>query len=886
MLKLRHLVLICGFDCEEEVALQSALPSQADSRVVLDEELGRLVSQGSASLAIVKTAEMAQRLQALNTHPLIVTAEQAEDGVFATLDPKSPSNRLILLRALEYAEMRAENRALQQDWQQVASEIESVFEFGRSSESQRDVTLTLDRLAGSVCRSFGYSACAIELIDKNTWELYIKASYGFSPEAREQRLAIEGSGIVSYVARTGKPVYLEDTSKDERYLSVNPSTRSQLALPLRVGQEIIGVLNIENERVSGFTQRDIFIMTSFAEKVSGLVHQAHLFDLVSRAKSEWESTFDAMADAVFIFDRKRRLRRINRAGAKLMGSKFERLLGQHCCTLFPDEEHTGCLAQRVFTQGQRLVDKQLFGPDQTPVILTSEPIYNDSRQIIGCVTIIRSQTESIKGEAEARNQRDMLATLLENSASAIVYLEPDGRIAWYNIRSMELFGCKSGELSKTYFDQLAPEEYRPQLRRLVSRFSKSPSSFETIFMQGQQFKPVAVTSTPVISEGQHTGTLLILHELTNRAERAIENDRLRALGQLSSGVAHDFNNILAAILGRAQLMQNRVRDPELIKNLQVIERAARDGARMAKRILDFGKPRNSKENYSLVEISELISEALAVTAPRWKDEANRMGRRIEVDFEPMLTVTVFGDGSELREVLTNLIMNSIDALPQGGKIEIDYGIEGKNCYISVTDNGTGISEELKESIFEPFFTTKGEHGTGLGLHLVQNILLDHGGSIQVESEIGKGTTMKIILPLADTPTGPQRIRKMLVEQQPSARILVVDDEEDVLEILADILSSFGHEVTTTNSPENALGLIEREQFALLVTDLGMPRMNGIQLARRAREIRPEVQVILCTGWGEESQMDLNDTVDTVISKPFDLDNISTALRMVLMGERS
>lgn len=884
MLKLRHLVLICGFNSEEEAALRSALPSQADPQTVSTEDLSGLVSRGGVSMAIVKTAEIARQLQTLEAYPLIVAAEET-DGIFATLDARPLSNRLILSRALEYAEMCAENRSLQQDWKQVAGEIESVFEFGRSSESERDVTLTLDRLAGSVCRSFGYSACAIELIDQNTWELYIKASYGFPPEARAQKLPIEGSGIVSYVARTGKPVYIEDITKDERYLRVNASTRSQLALPLRVGQEIIGVLNIESERLSGFTQRDIFIMTSFAEKVSGLVHQAHLFDLVSRAKSEWESTFDAMADAVFIFDRKRRLRRINRAGAELMGSNFERLLGQYCCTLFPDEEHTGCLAQRVFAQGQRLVDKQLFGPDQIPAILTSEPIYSDSRQIIGCVTIIRSQTESIKGEAEARNQRDMLATLLENSSSAIIYLEPDGRISWYNMRSLELFCCNGGELNKTHFDQLAPEEYRPQLRRIISKLSTGPCSFETVFTHGSSTRPVAVTSSPVISEGQYTGALLILQELTDRAERAAENDRLRALGQLSSGVAHDFNNILAAILGRAQLMQKRVNDPELIKNLQVIERAARDGARMAKRILDFGKPRNSKENYAPIEVGELISEALAVTAPRWKDEANRIGHRIDVQFEPTLAVTVLGDGSELREVLTNLIMNSIDALPEGGKIEIDYGIEGKSCYICVTDTGTGIPAELKESIFEPFFTTKGEHGTGLGLHLVQNILLDHGGSIQVESEVGSGTCMKIILPLADTPTGSQRIRQMIVEQQPSARILVVDDEEDVLEILADILGSFGHEVTTTNSPENALGMIEREQFELLVTDLGMPRINGIQLARRARELRPEVQVILCTGWGEESQMDLNGTVDTVIGKPFDLDNISAALRVVLMGEK-
>ncbi|MCS6884762.1 MAG: ATP-binding protein [Acidobacteriota bacterium] len=887
MLKLNHQVLICGFDTEQEDALRQALPPQAAATAVDLERLESTLQDSKFSLIIVGSLDdqILRRLRTTAPNSLVICKGDADESVFATFsDAKSKSTKQLIQRALEYFELRRENLVLQQDWHQVSNEIEAVFGFVRSADSTREVSLILDKLTAALCRSFSYNACAIELVDKNSWELYIKAAYGFPSEARNCRLPIEGKGVVSFVARTGKLVKIDDVTKDERYVSVNPSTKSQVALPLRIGQEIIGVLSVESERLAGFSERDIFILNSFAEKVSGLVHQAHLFDLVARAKNEWESTFDAMADAVFIFDRKRRLRRINRAGTKLMQSSFDKLLGQYCCALFPEEEIKGCLAQRVFNEGRRIVDKQYLGKDNITALFTCEPIYNPQRQLIGCVTVVRNEMDTARGEAETRSQRDMLATLLENSSASIIYLDSEGRIAWHNIRAMELCGCETGELKKMPFEMLAPEEYRPQLRRIISKLASTAANFETVLAHPQANKPVSITSTPILAEGKHIGTLLVVQQLINRTEKAMENDRMRALGQLSSGVAHDFNNILAAILGRAQLMQKRTSDPDFLKNLQVIERAARDGARMAKRILDFGKPRNSKENYAPVEIGELISEALAVTAPRWKDEANRIGRKIEVVFEKTSEIVVLGDGSELREVITNLIMNSIDAMPEGGKIEITYGTEGKTCFISVADTGTGIPKEIKDSIFDPFFTTKGEQGTGLGLHMVQNIVLDHGGSIRVDSEVGVGTTMRITLPLAHTPTGPQRLRQLLHEEQPTTRILVVDDEADVLELLTDILSSFGHEVKAAPSPEAALELIVQQPFDLLVTDLGMPQMNGVQLARRARQIRPEVRVILCTGWGEETDI-LEGVVDTIIGKPFELENIAAALRAVLTGQK-
>lgn len=294
-----------------------------------------------------------------------------------------------IMRALQFYELRQENQRLRQDWQQTMRESTTLLGAGSALTSGADANTVLERIVNVVCSDFGYQSCAIELIDKNSWELFIRACAGFPEASRDKRLPIEGEGVVSYVARTGKLTCLPDVSRDERYVADNPSTRSQLAIPLRIGEEIIGVLNIESTKLDAFTDRDVLILSSFADKASAIVQQAHLFDQVARGKAEWESTFDAIADAIFIFDRKRRLRRVNIAGAKLLNRTYDQLLGETCCALFRDEERTGCLTRRLFAEGERIVECLRMGDNE--IITTVDPIRGEKKQLLGCVLTMRAQ---------------------------------------------------------------------------------------------------------------------------------------------------------------------------------------------------------------------------------------------------------------------------------------------------------------------------------------------------------------------------------------------------------------------------------------------------------------------------------------------------------------
>lgn len=296
--------------------------------------------------------------------------------------------RLTISRALEFYELKQEVSSLQQDWQKTARETATLLESGSALSSISEVPHVLDRIVSILCKDFGYQACSIELIDRNSWELFVKASSGFPESYDKRRSTIEGAGLVSYVARTGKTIYLSDVSKDERYILQNPNTQSQLAVPLRVGEEIIGVLNIESGRLEAFSERDIFILSSIADKAAAIVQQAHLFDLVAKGKEEWEQTFDSISDGIFIFDRKKRLRRVNTSGARLLRQKFETLLGQYSHNLFPSEEKLELLKQ-AFQTKQRITEKILIGEEELLMQATVDPIWDENKEISGCVVILR-----------------------------------------------------------------------------------------------------------------------------------------------------------------------------------------------------------------------------------------------------------------------------------------------------------------------------------------------------------------------------------------------------------------------------------------------------------------------------------------------------------------
>jgi signal transduction histidine kinase/ActR/RegA family two-component response regulator len=371
-------------------------------------------------------------------------------------------------------------------------------------------------------------------------------------------------------------------------------------------------------------------------------------------------------------------------------------------------------------------------------------------------------------------------------------------------------------------------------------------------------------------------------------EQYAQIEKLSALGELASGVAHDFNNTLAGILGRAQLLLG-TKDPERIDaGLKLIIKTAKDGAKTIKRIQDFARQRRDHD-FEPVSVDQLLLDVREITRPRWKSRAESEGVHISLELQlGSDEARVMGDGSELREVLVNLVFNAVDAMPQGGTLTLSTREGAGAIEIAVADTGTGMAEEVRSRVFDPFFTTKGKAGMGLGLAVSYGIIRRHEGHFEVESEPGKGTTFRIKLPAAGAAAKPGPAAEApaiaLVPQHTDAtRILVVDDEENVRELLADILESEGYQVELASSGREALDKFgDGRGFDALFTDLGMQGMSGWELAHAVRELDEKIPIAVVTGWGEAvgSSERLAARVDWVIAKPFDTAQILAVAREV------
>ncbi len=358
-------------------------------------------------------------------------------------------------------------------------------------------------------------------------------------------------------------------------------------------------------------------------------------------------------------------------------------------------------------------------------------------------------------------------------------------------------------------------------------------------------------------------------------EQFSQMEKLSALGELASGVAHDFNNTLA---------------PEKIqRGLNIIIKTAEDGAKTVKRIQDFARQRRDHD-FELVNIDSILFDVSEITRPRWKDRAEAANVQITLDLQIRSKARVMGDESELREVLVNMVFNAVDAMPNGGNLTLAAEDVDGSVVISVGDTGTGMPPEVKSRIFDPFFTTKGKAGMGLGLAVSFGIIRRHEGSVEVESEVGAGTKFKIILPKAAVPeeaaAEDSATKTPLFEaassistpffEGPQPQILVVDDEEAVRELLRDLLESEGFRVYLAPGGREALNLFAAQRFDGIFTDVGMPGMSGWELAHAIRERNEAIPIAVITGWGEAvgSDEQKEARVDWVVTKPFRAERIS------------
>jgi len=369
------------------------------------------------------------------------------------------------------------------------------------------------------------------------------------------------------------------------------------------------------------------------------------------------------------------------------------------------------------------------------------------------------------------------------------------------------------------------------------------------------------------------------HELREAQSQLVQSAKLNALGEMAGGVAHDFNNILAAILGRTQLLLQSVPDASVRRQLEVIERAALDGAQTVRRVQEFSRLRQD-EHFETLDVREVLQGVLELTRSAWEAESKRRGIALIAALDVRSGQFVAGNASELREVFTNLVLNALDAMPWGGTLTLSSAdAEGEVC-IRVTDTGVGMDAETRGRVFDPFFTTKPVKGTGLGLSVAYGIITRHHGRIEVESEPGCGSVFSVWLPA--TVARQAEPETASDGPLPRLRVLVVDDEEPVAQVLGDLLAVLGQEVEIALGGVVGLERYSPERFDVVFTDLGMPGVNGWDVVQAVKSRSPDTPVVIVTGWGAQIEGGALHArgADYVIPKPFSLDDVREVLRQL------
>ncbi|HEU0021061.1 MAG TPA: response regulator [Dehalococcoidia bacterium] len=385
----------------------------------------------------------------------------------------------------------------------------------------------------------------------------------------------------------------------------------------------------------------------------------------------------------------------------------------------------------------------------------------------------------------------------------------------------------------------------------------------------------------------------VVQELKGTQQQIIQQERLRALGEMASGIAHDFNNALTPILGFASLLLNqpdRLTDVERVKkHLQIILTSAEDAASVVARLKEFYRQQDVTDQFTSQDLPELAKLAISITQAKWKDQARARGATINVASDFLEVPSILGDAPRIREALINLIMNAVDAMPAGGTITLGTYTEGNFAVLSVGDTEQGMTEEVKRRCLEPFFTTKGSLGTGMGLSMVYGIIQRHGGSMEIESEIGMGTTFIMRFPIPREPAQAEVDQVVEPNASPPLHLLVVDDEPMVALLLTAFLTNDGHHSVVT-AADGRLGLekFQSERFDLVLTDRAMPEMNGDQLAASIKEISPQTPVIMLTGFGDFMSVtgEKPAGADIVLGKPVTMDGLRQGLAAAMKGSKA
>ncbi len=474
-------------------------------------------------------------------------------------------------------------------------------------------------------------------------------------------------------------------------------------------------------------------------------------------------------------------------------------------------------------------------------------------------------------------------TFIPTPESLLNLIHPDDRLAMQTW----LTTCISGATHNLQFRINRPDG----TTRLILGRGQSAYNAENqlIHMAGtaQDITDRAQAETALATANQELQRTL--QELQSNQAHMVQHARMSALGQLAAGIAHDFNNNLMPIVGYADLLLSK---PEYLNNQEkarrfigLIAKSAEDARQVISRIRLIHRS-EATAAFMPVNVAEIARSAMQLTAPHWEAELGATSVRIQFSTHLETQVLVLGDEMQLREALTNLILNAADAMPTGGVITLSTVTQAGDVVLSIADTGSGMTEEVKTHCMEPFYTTKGAKGSGLGLAMVAGIMERHKGRVEIDSTPGRGTTIRLRLPAMaiGEPAVNQTSEKPPVDATPAGlRILVAEDDEAGRDLLDEYLKIYGHAVDNAQDGREALEKLSTGTFDLVITDRAMSGANGDAVARAAKTCNPDTPVILLTGFGDlmHDADECPPGVDLVLGKPVSLEDLQHAIRKVM-----
>ena len=501
---------------------------------------------------------------------------------------------------------------------------------------------------------------------------------------------------------------------------------------------------------------------------------------------------------------------------------------------------------------------------------------------------LKREKEEVEDKLKASELR--YKTLIDNMIDVVFTADKELNISSINLASQRVFEYSSDEAIGLNFFHLIHKKDRAKIIDCI----KGAFAVRREFIEGYEFRIKTgngrtkdIQLNAKVDYNECGDVILfegVVRDITGRKEfehKLFQIDKLNALGLQSSGIAHDFNNILGIILGYLDIVKIGIKDEnvEVMDSLNIIEKAARDGAEIVDKIQQFSKIKKEHEKVEMtIDLIEIVDDALKFTMPRWKTEAQSKGVEYEV-VKHNFTTSKYRtrcNPSELREVVINIINNSIDAMPSGGRIELSVKTDGVNVIISISDNGIGISDDVKDKVFDPFFTTKGVKRSGLGMSLSYSIMARHDGEISIDSQPGKGTTMHLKMPLCYSEVVQYEEEETSVVTGPSANILVIEDEEVILDMMKVVLETRGHNVFVAQDSSVGIKMYENNVYDIVLCDLAMPKLNGWQVARFIKESdavrkKSKTPVVLITGYELDTEaIDYrSEGVDYILNKPIE-----------------